>query len=80
MLRDAINDTLGVTVRKVTVAGELVGHHIFRKKLLSFTQDSSTFMILFFSCKSWIIRTAYYYLSTKHLSELDWMGTFLTIL
>ena len=78
--RAAINDNLGVTDFRGIVADASAGHHIFLAKLVSLIQLSSMFRMQIPSYKRGKIFNAYCCLSTRHRSELAWIGIFLTYL
>ena len=59
---------------------EPTAHHFLLLKFVSLSQVSSTLMILLFSLKRLIIFSEYCCLRTKHLSELDWIPSFLNLL
>ena len=75
-----INDNLGVTEARGTVAGEFAGTHNLRVKLVSATQLSSTLMMSVPSFSNSIILCAYYYRNTRHFYEFACVGNFLEIL
>ena len=66
--------SLGATAFYVTVAFEVLGHHILRLNSVSDIQLSSTHITLFPSDSISSILRAYYYLSTKRSSVFAYTG------
>ena len=67
-------ERVGLIGREETVAGALVEHHILRVKFVSFSQVSSTLMILWPDFRNSSMVVAYCCRSTKQRSLLIWVG------